>query len=187
MSSEAENIFTDAGAVLHGHFLLTSGRHSPVYWEKFRVLESPRHVVRLCSMIADRFRNSGARLVAGPTTGGILLALEVARQMDIRAVYAEKEGGARVFRRGHGMQPGDKVLIVDDVITTGSSVQSVIDAVRASKGEVTGIGVLVDRSDNGLDFNFPFFSCLRSPAVSHPANDCPLCKEGKPLTRMGGA
>ncbi|MBI2854366.1 MAG: orotate phosphoribosyltransferase [Chloroflexi bacterium] len=187
MSSDVQRTFEEAGAIAHGHFLLTSGLHSPVYWEKFRVLESPVHTVRLCSMIADHFRGQGIQVVAGPTTGGMLLAFEAARQMGIRAAYAEKDGNARVFKRGHGIKPGERTLIIDDVLTTGSSVASVIQAVQNSEGRIMGIGVLVDRSEKGLEFGYPLYSCLRSPAVTYPPEECPLCRQEIPLARLGGA
>lgn len=178
--------FQQTGAVLNGHFLLTSGRHSPVYWEKFRVLEHPQYTETLCGLIADHFRRHQVHLVAGPTTGGVLLAFEVARQLGVRAVYAEKEGGGRGFRRGFTVSPGDRVLIVDDILTTGSSVKDVIKAVEALHGNIIGLGVLVDRSDAGVDLGYPLFSCLRSPAVSYSPDACPLCAEDLPLVRLGG-
>lgn len=187
MPLDVEKVFRDAGALLHGHFLLTSGRHSPVYWEKFRVLQYPHHVVKLCAMIADRFRPERAQVVAGPTTGGILLAFEVGRQLDIRAAYAEKENGGRAIRRGQGIRAGERVLVVDDVLTTGSSVQAVITAVLQAQGEIIGVGVLVDRAEESLDFGYPLYACLRSSAISYTPEDCPQCRQGLPLTRPGGA
>ena len=124
--------------MLDGHFLLASGRHSPAYWEKFQVIQYPEHTVPLCEMIADHYRDSGVDVVAGPTTAGIILAFEVARQMGKRAIYAERAaGGARTFGRGLTLAPGDRVLVVDDVMTAGSSVRDVITAVRAPGGEVS--------------------------------------------------
>ena len=119
----AEEMFRKSVAILEGHFLLTSGRHSPVYWEKFRVMQYPHYVQQLCGMIADHYRKESIDLVAGPTTAGIILAFEVARQMGVRAIYAEKaENKTFVFKRGAAISPGDKVLVVDDVFTTGGSI-----------------------------------------------------------------
>jgi len=115
MAIDPRQAFQEAGAVMDGHFLLTSGRHSPVYWEKFRVLQQPEHTQALCGLIAARFREQRIQLVAGPTLGGMLLAFEVARQLGVRAVYAEKEGAGRAFRRGFTVSPGDRLLIVDDI------------------------------------------------------------------------
>ncbi len=187
MEIDAKEIFTRTGAVLSGHFLLTSGLHSPVYWEKFHVLQHPKYTEQLCSLIAGHFAGCGAEVVAGPTTGGVILAHEVGRQLGLRSIYAEKdESGGRSFKRGFVMRPGEKVLVVDDILTTGKSVFEVLKAVRDKGGEVVGVGVLVDRSEKGLDFGAPLFSCLRSATVTYKPEECPQCAAGIPLTRPGG-
>ena len=184
---DVEGIFVAAGAVLKGHFLLASGLHSATYWEKFQVLQYPEHTVPLCGIIADHFRESGVDVVAGPTTGGVILAFEVARQLGIRAVYAERgDNGGRVFRRGLTVSAGDRVLIVDDVLTAGGSVRDVITAVKALDGNVVGIGVLVDRSTADHDFGAPLFGCLKTSVVTHSPETCPQCAAGIPLTKPGG-
>jgi len=187
MTEEAAEIFARAGALLQGHFLLTSGLHSPVYWEKFQVLQYPHYTERLCGMITDHFRNHDIELVAGPTTGGIILAHEVARQLGIRSIYAEKEGSERTFRRGFRIRPGERVLVVDDILTTGGSVREVIAAVEKQGGQVVGIGVLVDRSSQQMDFPAPVFSCLRSETVTYKPERCPLCAAGVPLVKPGSS
>ena len=187
MTSNVEDIFENTGAVLKGHFLLASGRHSPVYWEKFRVLQHPADVVRLCSMIADNFREYEIDFVAGPTTGGVILAFEVARQLGTRAIYAERaESEGRTFRRGQTIHPGARILIVDDVLTAGGSIRDVIDAVTAINGEVVGIGVLVERSEKPIDFGAPLFSCLRTVAETYSPEECRLCAANVPLVKPGG-
>jgi orotate phosphoribosyltransferase len=186
MSDEIIQIFRDAGAILEGHFLLTSGLHSPVYWEKFQILQYPQYTQKLCRLIAKRFKKDKVQVVSGPTTGGIILAFEVARQLDVKGIFAEKEGEARAFRRGFSIKPGERVLIVDDILTTGGSIVEVIDAVKKLNGNIVGIGVLVDRSEQTKDFGVPLFSCLRSKTVTYPANECPLCAAGVPLVRLGG-
>jgi len=184
---DVEDIFVSAGAVLKGHFLLASGLHSPVYWEKFRVLQFPAHVERLCGMIADRFRQDGIEVVAGPTTGGVILAFEVARQLGTRAVYAERaETEGRTFRRGQSIGPGERVLVVDDVMTAGGSIRDVVDAVGAAAGKVVGVGVLVDRAREPADFGVPLYSCLRTVAATYSPEDCPHCAAGEPLLKPGG-
>ncbi len=184
---DVEEIFVAAGAVLKGHFLLASGLHSATYWEKFRVLQFPEHTVPLCAMIADRFRESNVDVVAGPTTGGVILAFEVARQLGVRAVYAERgnEGG-RVFRRGLTVAAGERVLIVDDVLTAGGSVRDVIAAIKTLGGNTVGIGVLVDRSEADLDLGVTLFSCLKTSVETHSPESCPQCAAGVPLTKQGG-
>jgi orotate phosphoribosyltransferase len=188
MAGNVEEIFEKSGAVLKGHFLLASGLHSPVYWEKFQVLQYPEYTEKLCGMIADRFRESDIQVVAGPTTGGIILAYEVARQLGVRGIFAEKEeSGGRTFHRGFRIEPGERVLIVDDVLTRGGSVRDTIDAVHKLQGNIVGIGVLVDRSTEKLDFGIPFFSCHRAEAITYKPEECPLCADGIPLVKPGSS
>src|SRR5213080_413336 len=148
-STLVEDIFSRAGAYLEGHFLLSSGKHSPFYLEKFQVLQWPQETERLCQSIAESARGLGVQTVAGPTTGGIILAHEVARQLGARAIYAERREArsGREFRRGFTLRRGERVLVVDDILTTGGSVLETIDAVREGGGAVIGVAVLVDRSD----------------------------------------
>jgi orotate phosphoribosyltransferase len=186
MSDEIIQIFRDAGAILEGHFLLTSGLHSPVYWEKFHILQYPQHTEKLCRLIAEHFKKDNVQIVAGPTTGGIILAFEVAKQLGVKGIFAEKEGETRVFRRGFTINPGDRVLIVDDVLTTGSSITEVMETVKKLGGIVIGIGVLVDRAEQKREFGVPLFSCLQSATTAYPPAECPLCAAGIPLVRPGG-
>ena len=141
-----EGLLRDAGAMLDGHFQLASGRHSSVYVEKFRLLEQPMQTEVLCRMIAEWARPLDPQLVAGPTTGGIIISYEVARLLSVRGIFAESTNGQRVFERGFTIAPGERVLVVDDVLTTGGSVRDVLDAVRATEGDVVGVAVLIDRT-----------------------------------------
>lgn len=188
MTDSVEGIFIKSGALMQGHFLLTSGLHSPVYWEKFQVLQFPTYTEQLCRMIADHFRDRRVQVVAGPTTGGIILAYEVARQLGVRGIFAEKEGEKRTFRRGFNISPGERVLIVDDVLTTGKSLREVIAAVNQLNGDIVGIGILVDRSEpaSGGKPDIPLFVCLRTQAVTYTPEKCPLCAARVPLVRPGG-
>jgi orotate phosphoribosyltransferase len=184
---DVEEVFVKSGAVLKGHFLLASGLHSPIYWEKFQVLQYPQYTSQLCGMIADNFANQGIQVVAGPTTGGIILAFETARQLGVRGIFAEKTGDKeRAFRRGFNINPGERVLVVDDILTTGSSIREVIAAVNKLGGTLVGVGVLVDRSQQKVDFGVPLFSCLRSETIAYPAENCPLCAEKIPLIKPSG-
>ncbi|MBI2852099.1 MAG: orotate phosphoribosyltransferase [Chloroflexi bacterium] len=184
---KAEEIFEQSGAILKGHFLLSSGLHSPVYWEKFQVLQFPQFTGQLCGMIADYFRGHNVQIVAGPTTGGILLAYEVARLLGVRGIFAEREGAqGRVFRRGFTISPGERVLVVDDILTTGGSVRETLAAVSNRGGHIVGVGVLVDRSETPVDFGIPLFSCLRSITPAYKPDGCPLCAAGMPLVKPGG-
>lgn len=182
-----EEIFEKSGAILKGHFLLASGRHSPVYWEKFRVLQFPNYTEQLCRMITTHFLKQGVQVVAGPTTGGIILAFEVAKQLGVRGIFAEKDGvTGRAFRRGFSINSGERVLIVDDILTTGGSIREVMAAATNQGGIVVGVGVLVDRSEQRVDFGVPFFSCHRALAPTYTSEDCPLCAAQIPLVKPGG-
>ena len=187
MSYEVMQIFKDVGAVMEGHFLLTSGLHSPVYWEKFRVLQYPSYTEKLCRLIARHFKNDDIQVVAGPTTGGIILAFEVARQLGVKGIFAEKEGEERVFRRGFTINPDERVLIVDDVLTTGGSITNIMKAVRKLQGNIVGIGILLDRSEQKKDFGVPLFSCLSVATITYKPAECPLCAAGIPLVKLGGS
>ena len=136
-------------------------------------------------MIADHFRDEGVEVVAGPTLGGILVAFEVARQLGIRSIIAEREGDGRTFKRGFTISPGERVLIVDDVLTTGTSVLEVTKAVGERGGEPVGIGVLVDRSQGWVTFDVPLFSCYQAAIPTYTPKECPLCAQGVPLTKPG--
>jgi len=183
-----EEIFHQSGAILKGHFLLASGLHSPIYWEKFRVLQYPNYTEQLCRLITDHFRSEKIQVVAGPTTGGIILAFETARQLGVRGIFAEKETtGERSFRREFSIDSGERVLIVDDVLTTGSSIREVMAAVTKQGSIVVGIGVLVDRSEREVEFGVPFFSCHRSATLTYPPQDCPLCAAKIPLVKPGSS
>ena len=185
--AELSALLREVGALMDGHFLLSSGRHSPAYVEKFRLLQHPEQTERLCRLIADRFRDDGPELVAGPTTGGVILSYEVARLLGLRGIFAEKAAGGRAFQRGFEVRPGERTLIVDDVLTTGGSIREVIQAVRRAGGEPIGVGVLVDRSGGRTDFpdgrgELPFFACLELDLPTYGEGACPLCDDAVPLT-----
>jgi orotate phosphoribosyltransferase len=185
--ADVEAIFRRSGALLDGHFELASGRHSDRYLEKFQVLQWPRETQRLCGAIAEWARGLDLESVAGPTTGGIILAHEVARQLGLRAVYAERgdDGRGRAFRRGFVLRRGERILVVDDVLSTGGSVQETIDAVSAAGASVAGIAVLADRSGGASFGDVPYLALwtVAMPALS-PA-DCPQCAAGAPLRKPG--
>lgn len=189
MATDVEDILRQTGALLEGHFLLTSGRHSPAYLEKFKVLQYPEFTQRLCSAIADHFRPFDVQVVVGPTLGGVFIAYEVARSLGARALYAERPEDAeegRIIRRSLSIEPGERVLVVDDVLTTGGSIREVIAEVQRWRSELVGVGVLVDRSEGPIDFGAPFFSCHRLHVHSHTPEECPQCTAGLPLIRPGG-
>ena len=182
MESNVERLLAERGAVLRGHFQFASGRHGDTYIEKFRILQWPDMTGEMCGQIAAHFRGQ-ANLVAGPTTGGIILSYETARHLGLASVISERkdEGPGREFKRGFQVGPGDRVLIVDDVLTTGGSIREVIDAVRDRGAELAGVGVLVDRTGGKVDFGVPFFACMSLDMVSFAPTDCPQCNQGVPL------
>ena len=186
-SSDVERIFRESGALREGHFILASGRHSALYLEKFQVLQHPADTERLCAAIAEWARPLDIETVAGPTTGGIILAHEIARQLGLRAIYAERREGApgREFRRGFTVAPGERMLVVDDIMTTGGSVQETVEAVRAAGGSVTAAAVLVDRSGGAKQIDVPVHSLWRLEIPSYAPAECPLCAKGVVATHPG--
>jgi orotate phosphoribosyltransferase len=176
-----------SGALKEGHFLLSSGRHSDRYVEKFDLLRQPAATSRACEGFAEAFRESGADVVAGPTTGGIILAFEVARQLGVAAAYAERksDGPGREFRRGTTFAPGTRVLVVDDILTTGGSVRETLQALEAQPVEVVGVGILVDRSGGSVDFGVPMRALTTMEIETWAPEDCPLCARGIPLIKPG--
>ena len=185
--ADVERVFRESGALREGHFILASGRHASLYLEKFQVLQHPSETERLCSAIAMWAGALGVETVAGPTTGGIILAHEVARQIGARAIYAERREGAsgREFRRGFALASGERVLVVDDIMTTGGSLQETIDAVRAAGGTVAGAAVLVDRSGGAARLDVPVEALWRLDIPSYSATECPLCAKGVPAVHPG--
>jgi orotate phosphoribosyltransferase len=179
------NLLETSGAVLRGHFLLTSGRHSDLYVEKFRVLEQPHVLTVLCQGIAERFASEGIDLVAGPTTGGIIVAYDVARHMGLPAIYVESENGTKKLRRGAHIPSGARVLLVDDVLTTGTSLREVADLVTSSGGILAGVGVLIERTEMPVEFGCPLFAAHRVEAKSYPPDDIPNWLNDIPVTKPG--
>jgi orotate phosphoribosyltransferase len=185
---EIEEIFRELGVLLEGHFLLASGRHSHLYFEKFRLLEWPEHADRFSSALAERSRHLAPDVVTGPTTGGLLVAYAVARHLGLRAIYAERTREGRGYPRGSVIEPGAQVLIVDDVLTTGGSVRETWEAVERLGGHVCGVGVLVDRSqDSEWLGTTPFVSVYRAEVQTFAPEECPLCRQGAALVVPGGS
>ncbi len=183
MTQSPEALLASRDALMRGHFQFASGRHGDLYIEKFRILQWPDITGPLCELIAKYFRGQ-ADLVAGPTTGGIIMSYETARHLGLRGIIAERksEGSPeREFKRGFELGAGKRVLVVDDVLTTGGSIREVIEAVRAQGAEVAGVGVLVDRTNGKIDFGVPFFACLSVEVASWARDECELCRQGVPL------
>ena len=186
-----ESLFVSAGALLDGHFLLKSGRHAGRYLEKFLVLQHPRYGVEICRRFASALAPYSPTLVVGPTTGGVLLSFETARQLgsSVRAAFAEPSasGGGRTFRRGWTIAPDERVVIVDDILTTGASLIETVDAVRAAGVEPVASAVMVDRSVEPIALDIPLHSLGRIEILSWNADVCPLCASGVPLRKPGSS
>lgn len=177
------------GALKQGHFVLASGRHSDQYVEKFDLLRQPRATERACSeLIAMLGQHTEVDLIAGPTTGGILLAFELARQLGLPAAYAERvsEGSSeREFKRGTVIESGKRVLVVDDIMTTGGSVQATLDALEKVEAQVLAVALLVDRSGGKVDFGVPLVALAELDIETWAADDIPDWLEDIPISKPG--
>jgi len=203
IAARTERLFKDSGALKDGHFLLKSGKHSEWYLEKFLVLQDPAATSELCGFWAARHRtpdgSAAVDLVAGPTTGGVILAFETARQLGVRSIFAEEVHAAdgsthREFRRGFTIAPGERVLLVDDILTTGGSLLAMLPAVEAFGGEIVDCAVMADRSgglaslespQTGRSYPLSALWQLQLPTYDPGPETCPACKAGLPLHAPG--
>ena len=176
-------IMEKTGAILKGHFLLSSGLHSDTYFQMALIFQYPEYGEILCKKIADNFRNKKIDLVVGPAIGGIIISYELARILKTRSIFAERENGIMKLRRGFEIKKGENVLICEDVITTGSSVREVIDLVEKEGGKIIGIGCVVERGE--IEFNYPLKSLIKVNVENYTPENCPLCKKGLPLIKPG--
>jgi len=183
---DPETVFAETGVILEGHFLLTSGRHSNRFMQCSQLLQYPEYVETVGSNMASPFREEGIETVIGPAMGGVVLAYEVARQLGARAIYAEPEGSNMVLRRGFKVDRGERVLVVEDAVSTGGSVQKVIDLLHSLAAEPIGVSVIFDRSSGKVDFGLPTSSVFAMEIESYDPDDCPMCKEGIPLEKPKG-
>jgi len=178
-----ESVLARRGALLDGHFRLSSGRHSDRFVQKFRILEDPALLEPVARTIADRFRPLKPTVVVGAAVGGILLSYEVARQLGTKAIFIEKQNGVPMLRRGFTLAPQDRALLVEDVLTTGLSARETIDVVRGQGAQIVGLGIIVARGD--VDFSMPTQVLLELPLRSYDEAECPQCRAGEPLTDPG--
>lgn len=184
--TEILEVLEAKGAVLHGHFMLSSGRHSDTFVQKFRVFEHPRLTQSLGDEIARQWAGR-FDVVASPAVGAIVLGFATAHAAGVRMVFAEREEGALAFRRGFELAPRERTLVVEDVITTGGSAREVVDLVRDSGAEAVGIGALLDRGDPSRppELGAPLQSLVHLDVKSWDPSECPLCAAGDPLTDPG--
>ena len=183
---EVEDLLIETSAIMEGHFLLTYGLHSPRYVEKFNVLQKPVYTEKLCRAMAEKFKDANIETVVGPVTGGILLAHETGKALGTRAIFTERENGKMTFRRGFTLHEGERVLIVEDIVTTGGSIREVIDVVKEHGGIPVAVSMLVDRSGGKATFgDVPSTALLHMDVQTYQPDECPLCKQGIPMTKRG--
>lgn len=184
--AEVKELFLKTQAIMEGHFLLTSGLHSQFYVEKFNVLQQPKYTEMMCQELAGRFADKNIETVVGPMTGGIILAHETGKALGTRAIFTERENGHMTFKRGFSLKEGERVLIVEDIVTTGGSVKEVIDVVKKAGGVPVAVGLLVDRSGGKVDFDgVPYEALLHLDVKTYTPEECPLCKKGVEMTKRG--
>ena len=183
---EVKELLIETGAIMDGHFLLTSGLHSPHYVEKFNVLQQPKYTEKLCQAMAEKFKDAHIETVVGPMTGGILLAHETGKALGTRAIFTERVDGKMTFRRGFSLQEGERCLIVEDIVTTGGSIKEVIEVVKAHGGIPVAVSMLVDRSGGKANFgDVPCTALLHMNVETYKPEECPMCKQGLAMTKRG--
>jgi orotate phosphoribosyltransferase len=179
------DIFRKHGALLEGHFILSSGLHSDRYIQCALLLQHPRVAEQLCSALAAKLRHLGATAVAAPALGGVIVSHEVARALGLRALFTERQEGVMLLRRGFSLAPGEPTLVVEDVITTGGSTRETMAAVEQAGGKVVGVGALIDRSGGKADLGVPKAALVTLSVQNYDPADCPLCKSGLPAVKPG--
>jgi orotate phosphoribosyltransferase len=178
-------IFRETKALLEGHFQLTSGLHSSQYFQCARVLQFPKYLHLLTGEIAHHFEYNEVEVVLSPAIGGIVVGTEVGRMLGARTIFAERKDGKMELRRGFEILPGERVLVVEDVVTTGGSTKEVIELVKAAKGKLIGTSCIVDRSNGKVQFDAKQFAVLQMEVVAHQPTDCPMCKSGSAIVKPG--
>ena len=179
------NLFKQTGALLEGHFQLTSGLHSSLYLQCALVLQYPEHADFIGRALAARFGDDRVDAVVAPAIGGIIVAHETARAIGARALFAEREAGVMTLRRGFRLSRGERVLVVEDVVTTGGSTRETIQAVIDADGVVVGAGSIVDRSDGAADVGVRRQALLSLDVTAYQPEECPLCNDGVPAVKPG--
>lgn len=184
-TDELLDLYRQSGALLDGHFRLTSGLHSPGYLQCALVLQHPQHAEALGRAIADRVRDVRATVVLSPALGGIVIGQEVGRALGVRAIFAERQDGTLALRRGFALDPRDRVLVVEDVMTTGGSTRETMQVAAAAGGQVVGAASIVDRSGGTIRFDVPFTTLLEIALPTYEPDKCPLCAQRLPLAKPG--
>ncbi len=181
---EVLEVFKETNVLQEGHFKLSSGLHSDRYLQCAQVLQHPVEAQKLAKALAEKFEEE-IDVVVGPALGGVTLSYAVGLALETRTIFTERKNGEMTLRRGFKLKPGEKVLIVDDVLTTGGSVKEVIDVISEFDIEIAGIATLVDRSGDGVDFPYPIKSLLEVDVKTYQPDECPLCKKGVEINKPG--
>ncbi|MHB9145446.1 MAG: orotate phosphoribosyltransferase [Symbiobacteriia bacterium] len=185
--AEVMRLLEETGVALSGHFLLTSGRHSPRFMQMSQVWQYPAEAERLARALArkviEQLGPDAAETVAGPAMGGVIIGYEVARALGLRSIYTEKDGEAMALKRGFRIRPGERVLLTEDAVTTGGSVKKAMAALQAAGAVPVAVAAAVDRSLGKADLGVPLISLLELEVPSYAPDDCPLCRQGLPLTK----
>jgi orotate phosphoribosyltransferase len=179
------DLYRRSGALLEGHFRLTSGLHSAGYLQCALVLQHPPHAEMLGRAIADLSRGLSPTVVVSPALGGVVIGQEVARALGVRAIFAERQDGSLALRRGFTLAPSDRVLVVEDVLTTGGSTRETMQVARAAGGQVVGAATIVNRSGTVPQFDVPFVALFEVALPTYEPSDCPLCAKGLPVVKPG--
>lgn len=182
---EIKELLIETDVIQEGHFVLSSGRHADTYMQCAKVLQYPEHASALAAEIADKWDKEKIDLVIGPALGGVVLSYAAAEELGVRSIFSERKNGEMKIRRGFEIKDGEKVLVVEDVVTTGGSVKEVLSLLEEMDVEVVGISSIVDRSSGSADFKHEFKPLLTLDIKSYKAGQCELCKKGVPITRPG--
>ena len=179
------SLFRDSGALLEGHFKLTSGLHSAKYLQSALVLQHPKHAEALGRALADQLRDLHATVVLSPALGGLIIGHEVARGLGVRAIFAERQDGALSLRRGFSLSSSDRVVVIEDVVTTGKSTRETMDVAEQTGAKVVGAGSIIDRSGGHSNLGVPFHPLVTLTVTTHDPADCPMCAAGQPVVKPG--
>ena len=185
MQTEALDILKKTSAITKGHFKLSSGLHSDTYIQCARVFEYPKHSGRVCEMLAEKLKSISINTVIGPAMGGVIFAYEMGRILGVRNIFAERKDGVMAFRRGFSLEPGEPVLVVEDVVTTGGSALEVCRLAETLGADVVGFCSLVDRSGGNNAFPFKFTSLVEMKVDTYEPDVCPMCRDGIPINSPG--
>ena len=184
-SNEVLNLLEWSGAIMRGHFRLTSGKHSNRYIEKFRLLENPIALDKICSTMADLYTKKNIDLVVSAAIGGILLTGGVGRYLNVKHIFSERVNGEMCFKRGFNIEEKQNILIVEDIVTTGGSINEIINLVEKYNANIVGIVSIVDRNDKKKIFNYPYETLLNYPVESWGDKECPECLNKEPIIKPG--